>query len=412
MDLTEELITLDLSRQGYNSIPTSVFTDGSIKWLILSNNNLREIPGAIGENRVLTRLALNDNKIQKIHPNIGLLKHLSWIDLTRNRLSSLPIEMRHLNRVQGLGLSENEFEEIPECVYHLFALRKFGFFSNRIQTISPNIKNLSRLVKIDLSNNQIRRIPDEFCELKNLTWLNLSNNQLETLPENMEKLRYLEELGLGCNRLTTLPSLKNLSRLRILPIFKNRLCKTPEISLQNIEKLDLSDNKLTEFPNKLIYSRTLRYLNLKRNLIRKIDFDCEQRGLSSGISMIDISENLLESLPFKFFTTFSKVTTIRLSGNPFRPHAEQLPQECPSLLQLCYTKYLNKRGWVADLWLRYKFGPSMICDICGNEFVGKAIDGYSIAPSSDEMSNFVIKKTICSVWCYWKDYEGIFRKEI
>lgn len=397
-----DIKSADFSKQGYHEIPIAVYTS-TIHWLILSDNKIREIPDNIKKLKELSRLALNDNRIEDISPSIGYLTGLTWIDLTRNRLKSLPYEMSNLKKVSGLGLSENNFSEIPECVYNMVNLRKFGFFSNKIKSVSPDIRFLVNLIKIDLSNNEITELPEEFCQLVNLNWLNLSNNKLKRLPNGINKLIELEELGLGTNNLLELPDISNLKKLRILPVFKNKLTTIhPSIAeLKSIEKLDFSDNQITEFPSHIINIPTLKYLNLKSNKISRIRPEIFEKRPSS-INMIDVSDNLLPYIPLKFFKTFSNITTIRITDNPFVYHENIIPT-CPSLIELCYNKCLNLQYQCAD-WIKKRFDSIKICDNCNKFFTAEPHLGYSLSSIGDG-NTFVVEKMLCSLQCYRHEYK-------
>lgn len=234
-----------------------------VQWLILSHNNLLSLKN-INYYPSLTRLALNDNSLIDI-AGISHLKNLTWLDLTRNKLTDLPF--MNLQQLQGLGLSENKFKKIPITVFNLISLRKFGFFSNRLQILPPLICNLVNLIKLDLSNNQLEYLPKELFKLKKLVWLNLSNNKLKSIS-GINELRQLEELGLGNNQLTDLCI--NLPNLKILPAYNNCISKV-KIKCINLEKLDLSDNKIENIDWRILESRKLKYLNIKNNLLKKIE---------------------------------------------------------------------------------------------------------------------------------------------
>ena len=361
-----DIFTVDLSRNNMEIIPIEQLRV-DVNWLILSDNKIKNVPREINQFKNLSRLALNDNRIDEISKEIGECIGITWMDLTRNRLRDLPYEMGFLTRITGLGLSENEFETVPSCVFKLKNLKKFGFFSNKIRFISPEIRNLKNLVKLDLSNNNLERIPDDFCCLVNLTWLNLSNNKLKSLPQLINNLRKLEEFGLGMNDLEELPDMSNLKNLRILPVFKNRLISLHSslLMLENIEKLDFSDNQITTFPYEGLHNPSLKYLNLRCNKISEISSFLVTDNVSS-LTLIDISENQLQHIPFKFFKSFSQKASIRLTHNPFKLKNSFL-SENPSLLNICFTKILNNNNPV-NPWIEKIFKKKYVCDLCKNSF--------------------------------------------
>ncbi|KAK6090416.1 hypothetical protein P3W45_000513 [Vairimorpha bombi] len=403
-----EIVSTDFSKSNLEDIQ---YTKINVKtsWLIISDNKLRNIPDDIQNLRYLTRLAANDNKIEEISPKICSLVNLSWVDFTRNRLKKLPDDFHNLSRITGLGLSENEFEDIPENIYKMISLRKFGFFSNRIKSIRPDIKYLRNLVKIDLSNNFITNLPEEICELTYLNWLNLSNNKLTSLPKDMNNLIHLEELGLGMNNLTELPELDKLYKLRILPVFKNKLRIVTD-SLQyckSLEKLDFSDNEITSFPDSLLNLPCLRYLNLKGNKIKRIEIE-NIEYIRSSINMIDLSDNRLESVPYKFFKIFSNITTIKISDNPYNLPHNTRPLKI-TLLEKCYNRILNLKYQI-NPYFNVLFKKIRVCDICNSYYVNHPYYIYNKSSVEDEEQFvFVVEKTCCSNGCYKKETQKVYK---
>ncbi|KCZ78721.1 hypothetical protein H311_00241, partial [Anncaliia algerae PRA109] len=285
--------------------------------------------------------------------------------------------------------SENEFEEIPECVFRFLFLRKFGFFYNKIKYISPSIQYLVNLVKLDLSNNCITELPNEICKLRNLTWLNISHNKLRQLPFSFGDLNKLEELGLGKNLLESLPNLNNLSQLRILSLFSNKLTSF-EIEAFTIKKIDLSDNLLETFPNCLLNITNLELVNLRNNKIKSINLN---NSFNSDLRSIDLSKNQLECIPFKFIKSVEKCGIIYLENNNFKKKEDQFPP-IPSLKDICLTNYCNT-GSKAEK----KVKPKYICDFCYRYFVYTPIIVYyrAFIESGD---SFVLQEEICRSRCY------------
>ncbi|EEQ82505.1 hypothetical protein NCER_100758 [Vairimorpha ceranae BRL01] len=397
-----EIVSTDFSKSDLTEIQ---YTKINVKtsWLIISDNKLKCIPDEIQNLKYLTRLAANDNKISEISPQLCHLQNLTWIDFTRNRLKNLPTNFHNLHKISGLGLSENEFDEIPENIYKMVSLRKFGFFSNRIRCIKKDIRYLRNLVKIDLSNNLLSSLPDEICELTYLNWLNLSNNKLIKLPKDMNNLIHLEELGLGMNNLTELPKMDKLYKLRILPVFKNNLKDITHTLryCKSIEKLDFSDNEISALPDFLLDMPCLKYLNLKGNKINKINID-KIEYIKSNINMIDLSDNKLEVVPYKFFKLFSNITTIKISDNPYNLRDNTQPKKI-TLLERCYNRLLNLKYHINPC-LNVFFQKIRICDICNNYYVNSPYFTYSKSSiEEEEQFVFVVEKLCCSNGCYKRE---------
>ena len=99
-------------------------------------------------------------------------------------------------------------------------------------SIPPEIGNLTNLTYLSLRSNQLTgTIPPEIGNLTNLINLDLGNNSLEALRPQITRLTTLTSLNLSSNNFEGLRPL--IGKLRKLP---------------NLTELDLSKNRLTEFP--------------------------------------------------------------------------------------------------------------------------------------------------------------------
>ncbi|ORD99844.1 FLII [Hepatospora eriocheir] len=234
--------------------------------------------------------------------------------------------------------------------------------------------------------------------LTNLNWLNLSNNKIRSIPPEINNLTKLEELGLGMNEIQEIPCMNKLTQLRIFPAFKNKITKIhPSVfSLPSIEKLDFSDNQLDQFPFEALESKKLRYLNLRCNLISSIESSLLNHKLTSKILMIDISENNLKYIPFKFFKIFEQYANVRLGGNPYSLGESKKPINL-SLTEICISKIL-KRSNSLDPWIDKMYNHRNICDFCGSGFVSEPFYLY-VKSFIDPESEFVVEKSLCSNAC-------------
>ncbi|XP_075988800.1 toll-like receptor 3 [Anticarsia gemmatalis] len=194
-----------------------------------------------------------------------------------------------------VDLSENMFTNITviaELSIEVLNLSRCG-----IEMIeSASFKDLQQMRVLDLSYNKLtkeklsphafegRFAPEEYEPLAAMRILNLAHNDLHSLNADLfEHLAELEELDLSGNPLTTIdyPTLIAISSLPLLKILRMRSCELdaiPEKFLhipRYLERLDLSDNKLTAVPQELDETKNLVYLNLNQNKIVELDMDSE-----------------------------------------------------------------------------------------------------------------------------------------
>ena len=118
-----------------------------------------------------------------------------------------------------------------------------------IQKIPSTINHLENIIYLDLSYNYIQILPEETMQLP-LQVLKISANPLKELPKNFPKLgKTLEELHLSGVKLSN-------SNWELLS------------HLENLQKLYISYNGLTEIPLSIMKLKKLKVLDISFNLIK------------------------------------------------------------------------------------------------------------------------------------------------
>ena len=108
--------------------------------------------------------------------------------------------------------------------YHLLILIFLGLFSCGAS------KDLNTIEELDLSGRWLKKIPSRVLEYKNLKKINLRNNNFKEFPAELAKLKQLQTILLADNKIHSLTS--------------------DEMGLfENLEVLDLDNNKIKTFPN-------------------------------------------------------------------------------------------------------------------------------------------------------------------
>jgi Leucine-rich repeat (LRR) protein len=140
-------------------------------------------------------------------------------------------------------------------------------YQNRNLTVSKLEDNFLNLYKTEsaygdietiiLYNNQLSSMPLSLVKFHNLNTLDISNNYLTTL--NIE-------MFVQCP-LRTLIAKNNLLTNESLP--KAFMSKTGG----QLRELNLSGNQLTTFPDQVLELKSIKYLYLNGNLIKKIHKD-------------------------------------------------------------------------------------------------------------------------------------------
>ncbi|XP_032691338.1 leucine-rich repeat-containing protein 47-like [Odontomachus brunneus] len=128
-------------------------------------------------------------------------------------------------------------------------------------------------------------------DLYNLNYLCITHTCLQIVPNEIENLTNLTTLVLHSNLIDTLP---------------NTIGKLIKIKL-----LDCSRNKLTSVPQALDNLPHLSTMNFSSNLLQSIP----SQGANSKLSILDLSNNRLETFPDVCYAELAHLSEIYVNGN-------------------------------------------------------------------------------------------------
>ncbi|CAF4888198.1 unnamed protein product [Pieris macdunnoughi] len=194
-----------------------------------------------------------------------------------------------------IDLSDNSITNVT--AFAQFPVEILNLSRNSIEFIeNASFKDLQSMKVLDLSHNKLtsatlsphafegRYSPEEYEPLASMRTLSLAYNDLHSLNQDLfEHLPELTELDLSGNPLTTIDHVTviAISSLPMLKVLRMRSCQLPDIpekflhTPRYLERLDLSDNKLTAVPLELEETKNLIYLNLNQNPITELDVNSE-----------------------------------------------------------------------------------------------------------------------------------------
>lgn len=271
--------TLDLSNQQLQQFPVKIPSKNKITTLNISNNYFTHLPTKL---KKLQKLIIENNNLNQIPSQFEKafthMKHLEQLDLAYNNLETLPnfiCEMPHLKRIELRGnkfseipeflpglefvdLSQNKFDKIPKLPTTVLAV----FYSfNHIKIFNPI---LPKVLFIFCSMNQITTINSGFI-FERLNTLDLSMNLLtnDSIPQFKIIAPSVQKVDLSFNKLTVFPEFS--SSLKELNLSYNQIESIPDIdeSFPVLEALKVTNN-LVETVGKLPESLTVLFLNDNR----------------------------------------------------------------------------------------------------------------------------------------------------
>ncbi|KAK9167785.1 hypothetical protein Scep_002976 [Stephania cephalantha] len=234
------------------------------------------------------------------------LHHLQVLTLSDcNLAGSIGTSMLNLSSLSHLDLSDNHITDFPQQMFHLPNLKVLDLSHNSHLTGSlPEFPTGSIIQQLILTDTIFfGRIPHSIGNLKQLAFLVLGGNNFEgEIPSSFSKLSHLEFLDMSSNKLSgPIPS-----------SYANN-------DLPNLTYLDLSNNQLNgTIPPSLFTLPSLQEMYLDQNkFIGILDDEAFPNSISSPLTMLDLSYNLLEGNIPKFISKFTSLEYLDLSSNNF-----------------------------------------------------------------------------------------------
>ena len=333
-----------------NPLPKAFSNLKKLKYLDLSNSDLKSVPAFLMNLNELETLKLNDNKISILPKSINKLKGLKYLDVSTNiKIKSLPESISELENLEHLNLKNNyNLKKLPDLIGNLENLNLLHYSSNSIEILPQSINHLKNLTSIEigsyskdtfpdfilnqkkllnlafyitffdtfnipntleivtqfqylerlrLSGLDIKTIPDNFKDLKNIKYLDLDSNYNMKINNSLFDLPSLEYLNLrNCNLKKLSKNIENLTNLKSLNLECNELIELPSNigNLQLLEKLDIYNNKIKYLPENIGSLKNLVDLIITDNKLK-----CLPDSISSlsNLSYLDCSYNKLTTLP-------------------------------------------------------------------------------------------------------------------
>uniref|UniRef100_A0A3B4H1H2 Podocan n=1 Tax=Pundamilia nyererei TaxID=303518 RepID=A0A3B4H1H2_9CICH len=281
-------------------LPEHMFNaSDNLEILTMSSNFLRVVPKNLPP--TLYRLHLKRNKLEKIPAGaFDSLPNLRELYLQNNLLSNEGMDnetFSQLSSLECLDLSNNNLSVVPKGLPRSLVLLHLE--KNDIRSIPGDALTSARnLEYLLLHNNKLRSRsihPAAFQGLKKLHTLHMHNNLLERVPRGLPRraktlmLLHNSISEIGRNDLTLLYTLIELN-LSYNKLTSPKMQREAFRKLRLLETLDLSGNSLTSMP----------------------------RGLPRSLHVLEIKNNLINSIPDGTLTKMEKLRKLILSDNQLK----------------------------------------------------------------------------------------------
>ncbi|XP_076111293.1 leucine-rich repeat serine/threonine-protein kinase 2-like isoform X1 [Mytilus galloprovincialis] len=347
---------------------------------LFSDNESRRSSVVLNNNIEVVLLDVSSNKISDIQ-NLSDCDREFWakftclqkISMSYNKLQTLPEELfKNLPTLKQFEAKSNKITKIPMSLLESNSLKHLDLSDNKIHEIGlgDEMWRNENLKFLDLSSNIITEIPKLFCQrVPALTHFFLNCNEIRELPKEPLELPGLKVLELSCNYIKSVPEefLHGSSKLEILDLENNEIESLPKQGitsmLPKLIRLKLKKNKLTEkeplyIPKFILDLQNLRKLDLSDNNI--VSFPSPSQWRSQFIQEIKLSRNKITKLNLEGGKSWTKLETLAIDGN----NLSELPKEIGQLssltsLDISFNKSLktlpDEMGRCSRMWeFRYR----------------------------------------------------------
>ncbi|XP_033099252.1 nephrocan-like [Anneissia japonica] len=318
---------ISLENNLINTVSNDCFnTSKKLRKLNLNGNRLLTFPEALFGLKRINEIHLQGNDMTILNPDKPvILQKLHFLDLESNRLTEVTRKFfDSMSKLNTLNMSFNQIRKIDTDWLRPMINLKVLELEEAFE-IAPAIgewffcESSSSLTSINMAYNRIISIPPRtFSCVPNLKFLILNNNNLVEFPSNMS-LQNVERLDLGSNQIAhltgdTFESCKNLTTL---DLSSNNLRGLPNgvfRTLNRLESLDLNNNYLTNIQSDTFANLPfLKHLLLSGNKLQVLP----PRLLSLHVNLInvDLSVNNIESIPDDIFQPTTLLKQLTLNNN-------------------------------------------------------------------------------------------------
>ncbi|XP_037606000.1 leucine-rich alpha-2-glycoprotein-like [Sebastes umbrosus] len=185
------LTNLQLYHSNLRSLPSDLLKDvPHLNTLDLTGNQLVRLPPNIFSNVSLRSLVLKNNLIEKADAEwFPGNSSVTWLDLANNRLTVVPVALlQRLPNLEDLDLSDNNLQELqPDALKNLHHLERLNLAGNKLSSLKPTtFTHTLKLSHLYLQENQLQELPATLLQgLLNLEVLMLNQNQLQHSPSGL-----------------------------------------------------------------------------------------------------------------------------------------------------------------------------------------------------------------------------------
>jgi hypothetical protein len=216
----DTLEILDLSKNNLSSLPNEFKEFKKLKIAFFSENNFEVFPEVLAECHSLTMVGFKSNRIKSI-PENAFPKSLRWLILTDNQLTKIPDSIGDCYKLQKCAIAGNQLKTLPESMRNCINLELLRVSANLLDEVPSWLVELPSLSWLAIDGNPY--ISNRF----------LNEQSLENVV--FEELTINNKIGEGASGFIYKANWSSKEKLVALKIFKGNVTSDgyPKDELEN-----------------------------------------------------------------------------------------------------------------------------------------------------------------------------------
>lgn len=168
---------LDMSHGQLTTLPAELPRLQHLKIAFFSNNLFTAVPPVLAECRQLELLGFKSCQLNTV-PEHSLPTTLRWLILTDNQLTQLPDSLGRLTQLKKLSLAGNRLQTLPDALVACQQLEFFRISANALQSPPVWLQDLPQLAWYGDAGNPFSRQPSSATTVQQINWQELKFGEL------------------------------------------------------------------------------------------------------------------------------------------------------------------------------------------------------------------------------------------
>ncbi|WP_337881076.1 protein kinase [Rheinheimera sp.] len=147
-----QLEQIDLSDNLLSDLPEELSCFVRLKRLFLTNNQFRQIPAVLAQCPQLEMISFKGNGLTEFAEGV-LPDSIRWLILTDNQLTALPADMGRYRQLQKVALAANRLRALPESMQDCTSVALLRLSLNRLTTVPDWLFQLPKLAWLSVGAN-------------------------------------------------------------------------------------------------------------------------------------------------------------------------------------------------------------------------------------------------------------------